>query len=507
MTDIIVTHRKRIAYIKDVQAGGSVQMLKLAAENYRSKTVLFITDTSEVQTDQVEYRAINDFGIPKDMIYKKKAEIIKAKGIIKSGLIIINKTKSSIESAWSAIPKDPEDVIIVWDEADYDAPGHTSDKGSDIIKHELLDKLSKHSNEIHYMTATTAGLVISDIDFTEVRRIKTSESYLRYEECELVRLGEEDVPDMLIKGDLSPTLKNRFLNSAHEGVIIRTSRKMEDHSNIQDSLKALDPNISVSVLNGNTKDTIEPRTVTGVVIAHQMAARGVSFPNVCHAIVNFSKTTPQPTIVQALRNLGYGKRKEKNYIIGSNESIYLVEEAFSLEKTLKNILEEFPGNHEKRKEAVRNLRLDENLCILPKAKGNGFMHKKSKADYKITNRIPYSKEMEIALINAKQLFVSVVETPENKKTGSLGWGNRSFDRQVRGFLNHPPNSKVWLERSDLQYVTDDISIKRLVSKDYLSSLKNTWGFILDEATGKPLEIACFELYEEPVVTNSFTDQK
>ena len=503
---LTVTHRKRIAYIKDVQAGGSVQMLKLAAENYKSKTVLFITDTSEVQTDQVEYRAVNDFGIPKDKIYKKKAEIIKAKGIIKSGLVIINKTKSSIEAAWSALPKDPEDVIIVWDEADYDAPGHNSDKGSDIVKHALLSKLCKHSNEVHFMTATTAGLVVSDISFTDVQVIQTSESYLGFEECELVRLGEEDVPDMLIKGELSPTLKNRFLDSAHEGVIIRTSRKLEDHSNIQNSLKTLDPNIPISVLNGNTKDTLDPRTVTGVVIAHQMAARGVSFPNICHAIVNFSKTTPQPTIVQALRNLGYGKRKEKNYIIGSNESIYLVEEAFALEKTLKNILEEFPGNPEKRKEAVRNLRLDENLCILPKAKGNGFKHKKSRSNYQITTRFTYSKEMETALINAKQLFVSIVETPEDKKTGSLGWGSRAFDRQVRGFLNHPPNSKVWLERSDLQYVTDDISIKRLVSKDYLSSLKNIWGFILDEETGEPLEIVCFELYEEPIVTNSFTDQ-
>ena len=503
---LTVTHRKRIAYIKDVQAGGSVQMLKLAAENYKSKTVLFITDTSEVQTDQVEYRAVNDFGIPKDKIYKKKAEIIKAKGIIKSGLVIINKTKSSIEAAWSALPKDPEDVIIVWDEADYDAPGHNSDKGSDIVKHALLSKLCKHSNEVHFMTATTAGLVVSDISFTEVRVIQTSESYLGFEECELVRLGEEDVPDMLIKGELSPTLKNRFLDSAHEGVIIRTSRKLEDHSNIQNSLKTLDPNIPISVLNGNTKDTLDPRTVTGVVIAHQMAARGVSFPNICHAIVNFSKTTPQPTIVQALRNLGYGKRKEKNYIIGSNESIYLVEEAFALEKTLKNILEEFPGDPEKRKEAVRNLRLDENLCILPKAKGNGFKHKKSRSNYQITTRFTYSKEMETALINAKQLFVSIVETPEYKKTGSLGWGSRAFDRQVRTFLNHPPNSNVWLERPDLQYVTDDISIKRLVSKDYLSSLKSTWGFILDEETGEPLEIACFELYEEPIVTNSFTDQ-
>lgn len=494
---------EHIGYIKDVQAGGSTKMLCLAAENYTEKVIVFITDSSDVQTNQVETRAIYDHGIPKEHIYKKKNEINKAGGIIDSGLIITNKHKGSLEATWSALPKDPNKVIIVWDEADYDAPGHDTIIGKRVAKHEHLNKLSKHASKVHYVSATVAGLAVSDIKFTRIDFIENGEDYLGFSDCTLVNLGDEDVQEMLKTGEMSPTLKNFIVEYAHEGIFIRACKEVSDMTAIVESIKALDLGVNVATLNGATKSSIDPKTFKGVLISFQMGARGVSFPNLKHTIQDYSSTTPQPAIVQSLRNLGYGKKESKNLILASNSSLELLEASFDVEKKMKEILVKYPDNPEKRKTEVRKMRLDKNLCILPENKGNSFKKQTSRDKFVIKTQLPYTRELEKALQASGQLLVSI-EDAENDKY--LKWGGRSFDRVVRDLLNQPPNSPVWLERRDLQYVSPTLSIKRLVSAKVLAESSECWGFLLDENTGNPTHIALFNLFEKPQVSYSFTDQ-
>lgn len=495
---------EHIGYIKDVQAGGSTKMLQLAAENYKEKVVVFITDTSDVQTDQVEHRAIHDHNIAKDSIYKKKDEINKAGGIINSGLIITNKHKSSLEATWSALPKDPEKVIIIWDEADYDAPGHNTPIGKQIGKHEHLNKLAKHANEIHYVSATVAGLVISDIQFTDICVIETGEDYLGFSDCTLINLGDEDVQEMLKTGEMSPTLKNFIEKYAKEGIFIRACKGVEDMTSIVSSIEHLAPDISFNSLNGLTKKNVDPKTVDGVLVSFQMGARGVSFPLLAHSVQDYNENTPQPTIVQSVRNLGYGKKRRENFILGSKNSLDLLEKAFSVEEKMKEILAKYPNNPEKRKEEVRKMRLDKNLCILPENKGNSFKNITSKNKFEIKTKLPYTKELEKALQATGDLLVSIEEA---KNPDYLKWGGRSFDKIVRDLLNNPPNSPVWLERADLQYVSPTFSIRRLVSKEVLAENSEAWGFLLDETTGEPIYIALFELFEKPQLSYLFTDEK
>ena len=494
---------QHIGYIKDVQAGGSTKMLRLAADNYTKKVVVFITDTSDVQTDQVETRALQDHGIPKESIYKKKDQINKAGGIINSGLIITNKHKGSLEATWSALPKDPNKVIIVWDEADYDAPGHNSNIGKQVQKHEHLNKLAKHASEIHYVSATVAGLVVSDIEFTKIEVIENGEDYLGFSDCTLISLGDEDVQEMLKTGEMSPTLKNFFVEHADEGVFIRACREVADMTAIVESTEALDLGVNVVTLNGDTKDSIDPKTFEGVLATFKMGARGVSFNNLRHTVQDYSSNTPQPVIVQSLRNLGYGKKLEQNFILASTSSVSLLEEAFAVEDMMKKILVKYPGDPEKRKEEVRKMRLDKNLCILPKNKGNSFKNETSKNKFEIRAKVPYTRDIEKALQASGQLLVSI-EDADNSHY--LRLGGRPFEKVVKDFLNTPPNSPVWLERSDLQYVSPTISIRRLVSKEVLAESSECWGFLLDENTGNPIYIALFELFEKPQVSYSFTDQ-
>ncbi|MAO20456.1 MAG: hypothetical protein CMJ25_06860 [Phycisphaerae bacterium] len=494
---------EHIGYIKDVQAGGSTKMLRLAAENYTEKTIVFITDTSDVQTDQVETRAIHDHGIPKEYIHTKKDEINKAGGIINSGLIITNKHKASLEATWSALPKDPNKVTIIWDEADYDAPGHDSSRGKQVAKHEHLNKLAKHASEIHYVSATVAGLVISDIVFTRIEFIENGEDYLSFSDCTLVNLGDEDVQEMLKTGEMSPTLKNFIVEYAHEGIFIRACKQVADMTAIVESIKTLDLGVDVGTLNGDTKNSIDPKTFKGILNSFQMGARGVSFPNLKHTIQDYAETTPQPVIVQSLRNLGYGKKLKKNFILANTSSLSLLEEAFAVEDRMKKILAKYPKDPEKRKEEVRKMRLDKNLCILPKNKGNSFKKQTSRDRFDIKTQIPYTRDLEKALQASGQLLVSIEEADNSQY---LRWGGRSFDRVVRDLLNQPPNSPVWLERRDLQYVSPMLSIKRLVSAKVLAESSECWGFLLDENTGNPTHIALFELFEKPQISYSFTDQ-
>lgn len=504
---------KNIVYIKDVQSGGSVLMLKLSAENYKDKVVVFVADTSDAQVNQVVDRAEHDFGIPRDKIYKKKDEV-KNIGIIDNGLIVTNKTRSSIAATWEALPKDPDKVILIWDEADYDAPGHERDKNSDVAKHALLSKLSKHSSEIHYMTATVAGLAVSDLVFDEVIHLDTGENYLGYSDCTKVCLGDEDVTAMLQTGELSPTLKGRLLQLSEEGCIIRTCRKISDQNLVKEGIKKVFPEVEVTTFNGETKH-LDPKTLGGIVISHQMAARGVSFPNIKHAIVDFNESTPQPVIVQSLRNLGYNKKLKENFILGNRKSLELVDNAFRVEKTYKKILTEYPDNPEKRKERIREHDLGYmDINILPLSKSNGFKHKKVKKEFKVLTTLPYTEGMKNELIAQGALLLDIVPTSEEvakkREYNFVKWGGkeRTIEERLKHFINNPPFAPVWLERwkngKEEQYVSPKTTVKRLAPLDEISNATSTWGYNFNEE-GAPVELVLYKKLEETERTHNFTD--
>lgn len=494
---------EHIGYIKDVQAGGSTRMVKEASEVYEDHLTVFIADTSDVQVDQVEHRAINDFGIPPACIYKKKAGIVAHKGIINSGLIISNKHPSSLEATWSALPKDPDSVTLVWDEPDCDAPNHNYDT-STVLKHGHLNKLSKHASKIHYLSATTAGLVVSDTEFTDIVEIENGSDYLGFDDCEFINLGDEDVSGMLKTGEMSPTLKNFIVDHCHEGIFIRACKEVADMTAIVESIAKLNLDVDVVTLNGETKHTIDPKTFKGILISFQMGARGVSFPHLKHTIQDYSATTPQPAIVQSMRHLGYGKKLTKNYIAGSRSSLALLKEAFKIEQKMKDILRKFPGDPEKRKEEVRNLTLDEDLCILPKDKSNGFKRTTSKFDYEILTKLPYTKEQESILIQSGTMFVKAVEGNGH----TIKWGNRDFAKIVEQFLNTPPNSRVRLDpvRADYQRVIPTLAIQRIASVEEIASHDIQWGHLHNTETGEIEWLALFKKYPEKTTTYGFSDQ-
>ena len=69
----------------------------------------------------------------------------------------------------------PSNNFLLWDEPDYDAPGHT-ESSEKIKKHNHLNKVRLLANEVHYITATLAGLVVSPLVFNEPKIIDKKEN-------------------------------------------------------------------------------------------------------------------------------------------------------------------------------------------------------------------------------------------------------------------------------------------------------------------------------------------
>lgn len=494
--------QKLVAYIKDVQAGGSTSALKYISSIYTKKLCVFVDDTSDVQIDQVYRRAVEVYNISEDCIYKKAQEIKKIKGILTSGLIIVNKHKSSLESLWSVLPKDSKDTIMFWDEADYDAPGHKNAISNSVQKHHHLDKLLKHVSECHFMTATQAGLVVSDLPFTDIYTISNGKEYLPYKEIKHKSLGDEDVAEMLKTGRMSPTLEDFLQSNWKDGIMIRSCRKVEDMESIKKALGILIPEADVQVLNGTTKEIVNPKTFKGILISFQMAARGVSFPNLKHIIVDFAKSTSQPVIVQSMRTLGYGKRlKNGNFVLGNSESLKKLDAAFEIEAQFKDIMRDHHSNPEKRKELVRSLGITPELTILPPSKGNGFKHKKIKTSFVQEVDLPYCEKLEEALIEKGELLHRVIPgkgiVPE--------WGSRSYEKGLSNCYNQPPQSPVRLERGKVQQISPDFAIERLVSKEEVAAKTIQWGHVFN-TEGIPIKLVRFKLFDKSYTTNNFTDE-
>jgi len=456
----------RTAYTKWVQGGGSSTAIDYCVESYHDRIVVFVTDTSDVQSEQVLKRLLTA-GVPRSRIFYKASEINRfSKQGKRCGIIITNKHRSSLLATIEAVSSNRANNLLIWDEPDRDAPGHT--KSTEAGKDKLLNKLEKLCGEVEYITASVLALVVSEMNYTHTLEIEREKGYLNFKDLEPVGLGDEDVGEMLRTGIMSPTLIKFIIKNSDEGILIRVDSEVENMELAKNSIQKI-VNVPVEVLNNSNR--VDPGTFKGVLISYKMAERGISFPHLRHMIVNFSETTFQNQVVQAVRTVGYGKisKKGKNQIAGNTFSIERAKLAFRIEDQLRDILRKYYNDYKKRWEEVEKIQLRVNWKLL--GKSNGFKVKRNSFEFDKVASLPYTEEMEQALIKSGQLFYKIV--PGNGEYFKAG--NRPFANAVADIISQPPHSKVRLSRADYQKVNPEIAIQRLASVEEATKRSSQWG--------------------------------
>ena len=478
-----------IPYIKSVQGGGSMEGFREVSRKYKKMLCVVITDTNDAQTNQAKSRLLNEYGCDAAYIATKKNEIEKFSPINGGGILVSNKTEGSILATIKVMSGNPSNNFLLWDEPDYDAPGHT-ESSEKIKKHNHLNKVRLLANEVHYITATLAGLVVSPLVFNEPKIIDKKEGYLSFNDFNFVNLGDEDVSEMLISGDISPTLKKFIRRTAHEGLFVRTCREVANMALVKKSIQSL-VDVPVEVLNGSNK-YLDYKNFKGVLISFAMGARGLTALHLRHGIFDISAGTTQPTVVQAWRMLGYDKiGSNGNYVAGSTETLARCRTAFKFEEELKNIMQKYYNDPVLRHEKIAELELDLKMTILPKNKSNGFITEIGPR-YIQKQTLDYSSAVEDALIAAKVLHSKVVE-------GNGEWykgGNRDTEKAISDIINNSPNSPSGLNKSNYQKISPEYALQRLSSKEQIKELKEQWGHIFDPITGKPIELTLWGEVED-----------
>lgn len=481
------------AYIKWLQGGGSKTAIDYCVESYHDRIVVFVTDTSDVQSEQVLRRLLTA-GVPRSQIFYKAKEIknFKFKQGNPCGIIITNKHRSSLIATIEAISSNKEDNLLIWDEPDRDAPGHT--KSKEAGKDKLLNKLEKLCGEVEYITASVLALVVSETNYTHTLVIEREKDYLNFEELIAVCLGDEDTGEMVRTGNMSPTLDNFIRRNAKEGILIRVDSEVEDMELAKKAIQKI-VNVPVEVLNNSNR--VDPETFKGVLISFKMAERGITFPHLRHMIVDFSKTTYQNVVVQAFRNLGYGKRsKTENQFAGNTFSIGRAKLAFKIEKQLRNILRKYPNDYKKRWDEVERIEINENWRLL--GKSNGFNVVGDNSGFEKLHSSPYTPELEEALTKEGELLHKIVAG--NGKF--IIAGGRAYDKIINDIINQPPHSKVRISRADYQRVNPEIAIQRLVSVEEVAKKPEQWGHEFD-SKGYPTKLTLWKKLDDDNGTWSF----
>lgn len=491
-----IDERKDIAYIKELQGGGSTEGYRHISGIYKEKMCIVITDTSNAQIMQAKDRLINDHGIDPDFIAVKHKEIDSYDKQV--GVIIIDKQVPNIKAVISKIGGIRDACFALWDEPDYDAPGHTR-SDTEIKKHEWLNKLRNLVGEVHYISATIAGLAVSEIAFTDVKEIPVNSNYMSWKDLKKKSVGDDDVREMLKTGDMSPTLRKFILEKQHEGIFIRTERKINDMSLVKKALQSI-TNVRVECLNGDNNE-LDFKNFKGILISYNMASRGITFPHLKHMIGDVPASSTQPTTLQSARILGWGKSMPGgNYFVGSQESIRHYDKAFEIEGKIRKVFVDNYDNPIERMEAIRSIQLDYKMTILPTTKSNGYKTVKNTKAI-VLEELPYSESLAEDLISQGKMFVKVVE-------GNGEWykgGDRSTAKAIEGIINNPPNSPSGLNKADYQKVSPDYALKRLVSKKIIAGHSKQWWPSFDSETGAPKSLVLTDVEEDDEKYN-FTDE-
>lgn len=492
-----IDERKDIAYIKELQGGGSTEGYRHISGIYKEKLCIVITDTSNAQIMQAKDRLINDHAIDPDFIAVKHKEIYSYYKQV--GVIIIDKQVPNIKAVISKISGIRDACFALWDEPDYDAPGHTKSDIEKIKKHEWLNKLRNLVGEVHYISATVAGLAVSEIAFTDIKEIPVDSNYMSWKDLNKKSVGDDDVREMLKTGDMSPTLRRFILEKQHEGIFIRTERKIEDMSLVKRALQSI-TNVPVECLNGDNK-ALDFKNLKGILISYNMASRGITFPHLKHMIGDVPTSSTQPTTLQSARILGWYKSMPGgNYFVGSQESIRHYDKAFEIEEKIRKVFVDNYDNPIERMKSIRSIQLDYKMTILPKTKSNGYKTVKNTKAI-VLEEIGYSEAMADALIAENKMFVKVVE-------GNGEWykgGNRSTAKAIEDIINNPPNSPSGLNKADYQKVSPDYALKRIVSKKIIADHSKQWWPKFDSETGAPKSLVLTDMEIDDEKYN-FTDE-
>lgn len=469
------------SYIKKkVQQGGSTWALKRCLEN-RNRLNVFICDTSDTQVNQVRVRLLESGVRSSDLVIKDEINKYSIKDDeLYTKIIIINKHPSYSErlALILSIAKSMYNgTVLYWDESDYDSPNYEMpDPKSQ--KDVILTALARHCKEVVMITATVAGLALSETDFDkaiELEEPKPEDNFLEFKDLKNIPVDKEYLIDFLSGNKLTdPKIENFLTKYQPEGILVRAEHKIEGMQNIQAQLA--DRGFKTSVLAGDSY--VDPRTVRNILISYKMALRGITFLFIHHMILALPKNPTFADLVQLLRLLGWGKKlKTGNFIMCSPEDWQKIKDAHVAEEIYKKSLELYADDHVKRHAWLKEQDFPKGLP-LPNSKLNGWKRKTKQYTHEpVGNKIPYSPQAE-QILNMQGQLAEVLTTVPN--TEDIKWGGRPFEKIISDMINQSPGGKARLERGDVQRVRNGQAIKRIKTKNELAEADLLYGLVFED---------------------------
>jgi len=355
-------------------------------------------------------------------------------------LIIYNKHSTYASRVIHAVALANKDGIYaanLHDEYDADGAGYEF-FAKNVKKDKNLNALAGICTDTFCISATNFAGAITDWEWDNWEHIEPTEEYLGFKDCEILTVPTSDI-NTLIEGGITGMVKSFLESYWEEGILIRTDRYRVSHELIKNNIKAL--GIPATIINTDNKNSA--KEVRGVVIALDSTPRAVTTPNLRHEMVAYGKKTPQNTIIQSLRILGYGKKGDRgNYIMCSNEDRDRILEA---EEQENRIIEEGVLNlkKDKRLEWVHNLRVKKGSNPpLAKNKMNGH----STCTIKKQDLVqPLAKNVEKPWEGVPILDEIVLQKDIPKHHGNYkkGWGAETVYNNL--FNIHPQlMNKTWV---------------------------------------------------------------
>lgn len=421
-----------IVITKPIQGGGTTKGMAIA-QNTIERGGLAIYSTQTLNT--IEEDAINKAKEQIDSNNIILARDLKSMNVEQEDwagkLIIYNKHASYAPKVFQAVALAMDRNLYranIHDEYDADSIGY--DHIANVKKDQNLNALATMCTDNFCISATNFAGAITDWDWDDWHHIEPTEEYLGFKDCELLGATTHDI-STLVDGEITGMIKSFLERYWKEGILIRTERFRASHELIKNNIEEL--GIPATIINTDNKNSA--KDAKGVVIALDSTPRAVTTPNLRHQIVAYSDTTPNNTIVQSLRVLGYGKKgKEGNYIMSSNEDRARLDEAMEIET---RIIEEqvLRLKKDKRLKWVENLRFKaRSNPPLAKNKMNGHSSCTIKRQDAV---LPLAKGIGVAWEGVPILDTIVYQKdiPNNQGNYSMGWSAETVYNNL--FNVHP----------------------------------------------------------------------
>jgi len=475
------TANPSFAYIKKkVQQGGSTWALNHCINN-RDRLNVFICDTSDTQVNQVVLRLLESGVSSSDLVIKDEIYSYSIKDAeLYNKIIIVNKHPSYSErlALLLSIAKSMYNgTVLYWDESDYDSPNYEMpDPKSQ--KDIILTALASHCKEVIMITATVAGLALSETDFENVIELdkpKPEDDFLEFKDLKNIPIDKDYLIDFLSGNKLTDPKIEEFLKKYQkEGILVRAIHLIEGMDVMASQLRL--HGYQTSVLAGNSY--VDPTSVKNILISYKMALRGITFPNMHHMILALPKNPTNADLVQLLRILGWNKKlKHGNYVMCSQEDWHKIKNAHEAEEIYKKSLELHYRDHKKRHAWLKEQSFPQGLP-LPNSKLNGWKRKTKQHTHEpVGNKIPHSPEVE-EILNIQGQLAEVLTTVPN--TEDIKWGNRPFPKIISDMINQSPGSRARLERGDVQRVREGKAIKRIKDKNELAQADLLHGLVFED---------------------------